>query len=89
MRGIFGRFAPWALVAGLLLTGCGTTDTLPADPAGDSNELPASHTDLEGGVAHMPGKSNPTTNCVSCHGQDLRGGDDGEPSCYSCHGRVW
>jgi hypothetical protein len=26
---------------------------------------------------------------VQCHGADLRGGNSGAPSCYSCHGNKW
>ncbi len=31
---------------------------------------------------------NGTSNCVSCHGADLRGSGQA-PSCYSCHGKKW
>ncbi len=53
-----------------------TTDTHPAD-----------HTVNMNGVYHKPGLTNPTVNCVMCHGADLRGGSG--PSCYSCHGQKW
>ncbi|MBE0577060.1 MAG: hypothetical protein IH613_14340 [Desulfuromonadales bacterium] len=33
-------------------------------------------------------KSNGTSDCVSCHGTDLRGSSSA-PSCYSCHGQKW
>jgi len=88
MRRIPGLFAIIAFTAVLWLTGCGESNSLPNDPSG-GGEPPAGHTDLQDGAAHMPGKSNPTANCVACHGQDLRGGDSGEPSCYSCHGQEW
>jgi mono/diheme cytochrome c family protein len=32
--------------------------------------------------------SNGTSNCVSCHGTDLRGSGSA-PSCYTCHGKKW
>jgi len=32
--------------------------------------------------------SNGTSDCVSCHGTDLRGSGSA-PSCYSCHGQKW
>ncbi len=32
--------------------------------------------------------NNGTSNCVSCHGTDLRGSGSA-PSCYSCHGKKW
>lgn len=78
-----------ACAAALACAGCGESDTLPSNPDDGGGDVPASHTDLQHGVAHMPGKSDPETNCVACHGADLRGGDDGQPSCYSCHGREW
>ncbi|MGK2906661.1 MAG: c-type cytochrome [Desulfuromonadales bacterium] len=31
---------------------------------------------------------NGTSNCVTCHGADLRGSGSA-PSCYSCHGQKW
>ena len=42
-----------------------------------------------GGVKHAKGYCSPTSNCASCHGSDLRGGANGEPSCYKCHGSLW
>ena len=53
-------------------------------PAGAPN-----HTLRVGGAYHLEGHRDPETNCVLCHGADLRGGDQGEPSCFSCHGREW
>ncbi len=50
---------------------------------------PPGHTVVQDGVAHMPGLRAPNQNCTSCHGADLRGGSNGEPSCYSCHGQKW
>lgn len=50
---------------------------------------PPSHTVVRGGVAHMDGLNGPTNNCSRCHGHQLTGGADGEPSCYECHDRVW
>jgi hypothetical protein len=55
----------------------------------ESNTNPASgHTVNKGGVYHMTGLNDPETNCVQCHGSDLRGGTSGV-SCYQCHGQVW
>jgi mono/diheme cytochrome c family protein len=54
---------------------------------GSSSEAPASHTLSEGGVMHKPGLTNPTVNCVACHGATLQGGQG--PSCTSCHGVKW
>jgi DnaJ-class molecular chaperone len=41
------------------------------------------HTEDRGGVMHKPGATDPKTNCVACHGADLKGGSG--PSCYNCH----
>jgi hypothetical protein len=46
------------------------------------------HTVNKAGVYHMTGLDDPETNCVQCHGNDLRGGTSGV-SCYQCHGQVW
>ena len=54
----------------------------PDDPSG-------THTVIENGVAHAPGLNDPTQNCTECHGADLRGGSDDEPSCFACHGQQW
>ena len=49
---------------------------------------PATHTDLEDGHFHAPGKDRPYTNgCTTCHGATLTGGF--APSCYTCHGKEW
>jgi hypothetical protein len=53
----------------------GVTDLGPQPPAG--------HTENNGGVFHKPGKNDPLTNCVACHGASLQG--DVGPSCYDCH----
>jgi mono/diheme cytochrome c family protein len=66
-----------ALAAALVLSACG----------GEDSDAPADHTDVKNGVPHKPGASSATTNCVACHGSNLRGGEG--PSCYSCHGQRW
>ncbi len=43
------------------------------------------HTVSLGGVSHAPNYCLPYQNCTECHGQDLRGGPYGEPSCLKCH----
>ena len=50
---------------------------------------PANHTVINDGVPHAPGLNDPTQNCTTCHGADLRGGPNGQPSCFSCHGQKW
>ena len=58
-----------------------------SDPAG--SDAPSDHTLVIDGVAHAPGAASARVACTECHGADLRGGDDGEPSCFRCHGTVW
>lgn len=65
-----------------LLLACGD------DPVRPSS-VPPSHTVVHDGVFHAPGDRSPQSNCTECHGGDLRGGDGGEPSCFTCHGAVW
>ncbi len=49
---------------------------------------PSSHTVNKNGILHRPGLTDPLTNCVSCHGSDLKGGNVGV-SCTECHGKKW
>jgi hypothetical protein len=75
-----------SLLACLLLglgLACGDDDSTAPENA------PPGHTVIQAGVAHAPGLQNPAQECTACHGADLRGGANGEPSCFSCHGRVW
>lgn len=65
------------LLVALLAGGCGAT----------TSSAPADHTVNEGGVRHRQGLTNPTVNCVACHGASLTG--DQGPSCTSCHQRRW
>jgi cytochrome c553 len=53
-----------------------------------STNAPSDHTVNKSGVLHKSGLQSALTNCVSCHGADLKGGDVGV-SCYSCHGKKW
>lgn len=53
-----------------------------------NSNAPSDHTVNKNGVMHKSGLTNPTSNCVSCHGSDLKGGSAGV-SCYSCHGQKW
>jgi hypothetical protein len=47
------------------------------------------HNDSQEGVKHARNKRSAPTDCTPCHGADLRGGPNGEPSCYKCHGKEW
>jgi mono/diheme cytochrome c family protein len=67
-----------ALVATMAAAGCNTPTT---------NTAPAGHTVNKNGVYHRPGLTDPLTNCVLCHGSDLKGGSG--PSCFKCHGQKW
>lgn len=49
---------------------------------------PADHTISKDGFMHKSGLDQAETNCVSCHGSDLRGGTTGV-SCYECHDKEW
>ena len=77
------RHAELGVCGGLVLCllGCGSDATAPNGPPG--------HTVVRGNVAHAPGLETPELECVSCHGVNLRGGAEGEPSCFSCHGKTW
>jgi cytochrome c5 len=81
MRHIY-RLPAALLVAGALLVACGDSGTNPGD-------APADHTVSRSGVSHAPGLNSPQGTCTVCHGADLTGGANGEPSCFSCHGRKW
>ncbi len=47
------------------------------------------HNQSQDGHRHAAGLCTPTDTCVLCHGADLRGGLNGEPSCFSCHDQTW
>lgn len=55
---------------------------------GSKYNPPQDHTISNDGFMHKPGLDQPTVNCVSCHGSDLRGGSVGV-SCFECHGTKW
>ena len=57
-------------------------------PNESKHNPPADHQVNKDGARHKSGLTSPETNCISCHGQDLRGGTVGV-SCYECHGKKW
>ena len=61
---------------------CSDSSTVPED-------APEGHTVLKGGAPHAAGLNDPLQNCSSCHGANLEGGSEGEPSCTTCHGVEW
>jgi mono/diheme cytochrome c family protein len=77
----------WVVLLALFVSAGGlyACDSDPIRPEG----VPESHTAVKGNAFHMPGLRAPEENCVQCHGADLMGGANGEPSCYSCHGEKW
>ena len=75
----------WSLLACcivIMLAACGEDATAPQN-------APAGHTVVKDGIAHAPGLMDPVGDCTACHGADLRGGTNGQPSCFSCHGQKW
>jgi cytochrome c5 len=70
------------LLTGALLVACGDSPTAPPN-------APADHSVQKDGAFHAPGFNSPQGTCTTCHGADLRGGANGEPSCFTCHGSVW
>jgi cytochrome c553 len=75
-----------AILISFTITFC-TTSTEPTNTSDISN-TPSDHTVNEHGVMHKSGLHDPGTNCISCHGADLQGGEVGV-SCYNCHGKKW
>ncbi len=47
------------------------------------------HTVVLNGISHGIGLNHAPRYCHGCHGPELVGGMDLEPSCYTCHGRNW
>jgi len=78
-----------ALLAGFVVLLTGMIGCGGADDVLDSSNAPEDHTNSQDGALHMDGLRDPVNNCTACHGDDLQGGEDGEPSCYSCHGDEW
>jgi hypothetical protein len=66
----------------ILIVSCSEDDEYPQyNPPGD-------HTISQDGVMHKPGLNDPLSNCITCHGADLRGGTS-QVSCFECHGEEW
>ena len=77
------RRPAFALCAAFTLASIACSDnTAPGDAL-------ANHTVNMSGRWHAPGLRSPQGVCTICHGADLRGGTEGQPSCYSCHGKKW
>ena len=82
MRGTSWGAVLFGLALVLPALACSDSATVPED-------APEGHTVMKSGVAHAPGLNNPMVSCTSCHGADLRGGNEGQPSCFRCHGQKW
>lgn len=65
----------------LILAGCRDGSPAPRKIRGHDYSI--------GGVAHARGAQHPQRYCTDCHGDDLVGGTELEPSCYQCHGKTW
>jgi cytochrome c553 len=76
------RIGRLALGLAVLVAACSSSTTAPAN-------APEDHTVKKGGAYHAPGLNDPVANCTACHGADLTGGTQGEPSCFKCHGKKW
>jgi len=74
---------------GLVALGLGANIACTDDDRAGPTNAPPSHTVIQDGVPHAPGLNDPMQNCTSCHGADLRGGSNGQPSCFTCHGQKW
>ena len=84
------RVRPFGRIDVLLLTtflaiSCSGDGGSPLDPS----DAPPGHIVRQGSAFHAPGLHDPLENCIECHGGDLRGGANGEPSCFECHGNRW
>ena len=75
-------------VAFLLILAALFVTTACSSPNDSTNTLPDGHSIDIDGQAHKPGLNDPFKNCVSCHGEDLRGGKT-DVSCFGCHGKKW
>ena len=58
------------------------------NPTESKYGAPSDHKISKDGALHKSGLKDPLENCISCHGEDLRGGSSGV-SCYECHGKKW
>lgn len=47
------------------------------------------HDQIYSGIAHAPRAELGPRYCRHCHGSQLEGGKNGEPSCLQCHGQNW
>lgn len=61
----------------------------PNSNLGQNSSAPSDHTLSMSGVMHKPGLQMASTNCTSCHGSALKGGEVASVSCYTCHGKLW
>jgi len=62
--------------------------TFCSSPTESKYDPPADHNISKDGAKHKSGLNSPLENCISCHGNDLKGGTSGV-SCFECHGEKW
>ena len=74
-----GRLTALALLA--LTVACSTKP-------GPARSIRA-HTTIHADIAHAEPAIKAEHYCVNCHGKNLMGGANFEPSCYQCHGKNW
>jgi hypothetical protein len=85
----------WTLLivglAVLLLAGlaCLNKDPYRAGEGGSASLKLLPHNMMLGGTGHADGMCDAINFCSACHGANLQGGTNGEPSCTKCHGVVW
>lgn len=72
----------WFVTNLITTLGCNRSSNTPL------REIRAHTLNMEG-VAHAIGLKHAERYCKNCHGNQLSGGQDFIPSCYSCHGKNW
>lgn len=88
MKRLALTLAPFLVLGLLLFQGCSSDSSSDNGVTGSSSStIPSDHNQNLGGTKHQAGYGNPTANCTSCHGRELKGGD--AVSCYACHGALW
>ena len=64
-----------------MMFGCSLSEPEPRELRG--------HTTIVEGIPHGGMLHRGARYCTHCHGANLTGGIEGQPSCYRCHGENW